>query len=153
MQALYLVAVQAIYNFVLRPRGTQTLLSFVTHFLQVNLELQSMMSELVSQKNYSACSECKYRLSLKSFQLCKRGTSPIQVVNFSLSRCHMYTWFPSAIWLIPPEPEPGAGIWQISRRCYTRLFPPHFWGENLGTRLAAIQMKDVPPLTTYVLPL
>ena len=47
-------------------------------------------------------------------------------------KCHMYTWFCSAIWLVPPEQGGG------SRQFFLRMLPgspPRFWGESLGTRL------------------
>ena len=47
----------------------------------------------------------------------------------------MYTWFRSAIWLVPPEQ--GAGSRQLFPQMLPgSLLPPQrFWGESLGTRL------------------
>ena len=46
----------------------------------------------------------------------------------------MYTWFHSAIWLVPPDQ--GNGSQQLFPRVLPgSLLPPRFWGESLGTRL------------------
>ena len=47
--------------------------------------------------------------------------------------CHVYTWFRSAIWLVPPEQ--GTGSLQLLLRMLPGSLPPRFWGESLGTRL------------------
>ena len=153
MQALYLVAVQAIYNFVLRPWGTQTLLSFVTHFLQVNLELQSIMSELVSQTNYSvlnASTDCPSKVfscakgAQVQFKLSTSRWVDVTCTHGFLLQSDWYHQSQSQVLefdKFPADVIPGS---------FHPIFGERTW-EQL--RLAAIQMKDVPPLTTYVLPL
>ena len=51
MSLLYLLAVQAIFNFAVRPQGICSV-EFVTHFVHINLKLRGMVSKSVPHINY-----------------------------------------------------------------------------------------------------
>ena len=122
------------------------LLSSVMHFVHINSELWSMVRESVPQTNYSelrpwtlwTCSPSPHPTTV-FYQLSRsRLISSSWVDNFLLSGQNVvYTWFRSAIWLVPPEQ--GAG----SRQLFPRMLPgslPRFWGESLGSRLKALNL-------------
>ena len=105
------------------------------HFVHVNLELQSRVSELVPQTNYSKLWSWTLLHIQKLFFTNLLGVHAykfiFELTIFLLSgQNFVYAWFHSAIYQ-----SKAAEVENFFCGCYQALSSQCFWGEGLGMRL------------------
>ena len=138
--------------------ASAVVLSSMTHFVHVNSELQSMVNESVPQTNYSelwswtlwTCTSSTHPQTVfhQPLKCSLRLQVHFRVDNFfaEWTKCCVYTWFRSAIWLVPPEPRQQKST--TFPADVTRLSQPPggvFEKRSLRTRLGRGGWSSSPP--------
>ena len=156
---IYLAAAQAIYNFILRCQGIRSAAEFRDILCTCKLGA-AKYDERVGPVN-----QLQWTLSLESLDLppfrtsknCFSSTFEMQsalISSFSswqyfaeLIKCHMYTWFCSAIWLVPPDK--ALEVDNFSFGCYQALSSPHFLRREPGDEASCTPLSEYPKIPRY----
>ena len=134
----YLVAVQAIYNFALRPQGIRSSVEF-RHTLFTSKLGAAKYDEWAGLANklqwallldtLNVSTDCPSKVGEKQFSVVRKWHKSIQVVNFSLSHVHVVSFCN----LIDTTRAWCRKLTKFSADV-TRLFP--FWGREPGNKVS-----------------